>query len=139
MGKMTPKQERFVQEYLTDLNASAAARRAGYSERNADKIASELLGKTGVSGAIREALAARAKKMELDSEFIISRLVEIVESRKAGDASITASAAVRALEILGKHIGMFSDKIKIEHSGEVNVRAEIRAAALAVFRRQEAA
>ena len=45
-GKLTEKQKRFVQEYLVDLNATAAARRAGYSEKTADRIGPELLGKT---------------------------------------------------------------------------------------------
>jgi len=40
---LTPKQQRFVQEYLVDLNATQAAVRAGYSRRNADKIGPELL------------------------------------------------------------------------------------------------
>jgi len=43
MPKLTPKQQLFVKEYLTDLNATAAAKRAGYSEKNADKIGPELL------------------------------------------------------------------------------------------------
>ncbi len=46
---LTPKQARFVEEYLVDLNATQAAIRAGYSARNADKIGPELLGKTRVA------------------------------------------------------------------------------------------
>ena len=45
MAKLTPKQERFVDEYLVDLNATAAAKRAGYSEKSASRIAIELLNK----------------------------------------------------------------------------------------------
>jgi phage terminase small subunit len=50
MGKdnLTPKQQRFIQEYLIDLNATQAAIRAGYSAKNADKIGSQQLGKTRV-------------------------------------------------------------------------------------------
>ena len=43
MTKLTPKQQRFVEEYLIDLNAAASARRAGYSVRSADAAA-----KTGI-------------------------------------------------------------------------------------------
>ena len=56
---MTPKQQRFVEEYLIDLNATQASIRAGYSAKNADKIGPELLGKTGVAEAIQAALALR--------------------------------------------------------------------------------
>lgn len=49
---MTPKQQKFVQEYLVDLNATAAARRAGYSEKTANKIGTQLLGKTSIQQAV---------------------------------------------------------------------------------------
>ena len=48
---LTPKQRRFVEEYLIDLNATAAAQRAGYSEKTADRIGPDLLGKICVSKA----------------------------------------------------------------------------------------
>jgi len=51
-GGMTPKQQKFVQEYLVDLNATAAARRAGYSEKTANKIGTQLLGKTSIQQAV---------------------------------------------------------------------------------------
>ena len=54
---LTQKQKLFIDEYLIDLNATQAAIRAGYSPNNADKIGSELLGKTRVSDAIKTAMA----------------------------------------------------------------------------------
>lgn len=59
---LTPKQQLFVEEYLIDLNATQAAIRAGYSPNNADKIGSELLGKTRVSEAIKIAMAERSRR-----------------------------------------------------------------------------
>ncbi len=44
--KLTPKQRRFVEEYLIDLNATQAAARAGYSPKTARQIATENLKKT---------------------------------------------------------------------------------------------
>jgi phage terminase small subunit len=52
---MTPKQERFVQEYLIDLNATQAAIRAGYSAKTADVQGPRLLGDVGVAAKIAEA------------------------------------------------------------------------------------
>jgi phage terminase small subunit len=57
---LTKKQERFVQEYLQDPNATKAAIRAGYSERNAAQLGYQLLQKTSVSTAITQALGATA-------------------------------------------------------------------------------
>ena len=61
MAKLTEKQKRFVQEYLVDLNATAAAKRAGYSEKSASRIAVELLNKTQVSAEIQKQQAKRQK------------------------------------------------------------------------------
>ena len=53
-ARLTNKQKAFVQEYLIDLNASAAARRAGYSVRTANRIASENLAKPHIQAAIQK-------------------------------------------------------------------------------------
>lgn len=71
---LTPKQERFVQEYLVDLNATQAAIRAGYSEANASRIASELLDKTHVRELIDEARAERSEKTKIDAHWVLERL-----------------------------------------------------------------
>ena len=73
---MTPKQQRFVDEYLIDLNATRAAIRAGYSERNADKIGPELLGKTRVAEAIAAAKGERSERTEIDADWVLTRLAD---------------------------------------------------------------
>lgn len=71
---LTPKQQRFVEEYLIDLNATQAAIRAGYSARTADRIGPELLGKTWVAAAIREAQETRAQRVGLTNDEILRQL-----------------------------------------------------------------
>lgn len=71
---MTPKQERFVDEYLIDLNATQAAIRAGYSVRTADRIGPELLGKTCVKEAIELRKAGLSLKAEISAEEVIKEL-----------------------------------------------------------------
>lgn len=71
---LTPKQQRFVDEYLVDLNASAAARRAGYSERTANRMASENLSKPDISAAIAAAVAERSKRTQVDADWVLKRL-----------------------------------------------------------------
>lgn len=59
MAGLTDKQQRFVDEYLIDLNATQAAIRAGYSEKTANEIGAENLAKPSIAKAIAEAQAKR--------------------------------------------------------------------------------
>lgn len=74
---LTEKQKLFVKEYIVDLNATAAARRAGYSYKNADKIGHQLLGKTRVSEAIKNEMVHRAKKLDITADRILNELVKL--------------------------------------------------------------
>jgi len=119
--KPTEKQKRFVDEYLKDLNASAAARRAGYSVKTADRIGPELLGKTCVSKLIAERIQKRQQRTEITQDFVLMNLKEIVQRsmQHEGADEYDPRAAAKALELLGKHLGMFTDKIRFE--GELTV------------------
>lgn len=74
---MTPKQERFVQEYLIDLNATQAAIRAGYSQRTARQIGDENLSKPDISAAIQQAKAARSERTEITADRVLQELGRI--------------------------------------------------------------
>ncbi len=65
--KLTPKQARFVAEYLVDLNATQAVIRAGYSRKTADSIGLQLLRKTQVALAIQKAQEDRARRVVFSS------------------------------------------------------------------------
>jgi phage terminase small subunit len=124
---LTPKQLRFVEEYLVDLNATQAAIRAGYSARNADKIGPELLGKTRVAAAIRTASVARTARVEVTQDYVVCRLQENVEralqhkpirdrdGNPTGEYQYEGAVANGALKLLGLHLGMFKEVH--EHSG----------------------
>ncbi len=107
-GTLTAKQDTFCREYLVDLNATAAARRAGYSAKNADKIGSELLGKTGVAARVCELQAEAATRNEISLDDVIQMLVE---DRRDAKAANQHGPAVRAAELLGKHLGAFTDRM----------------------------
>lgn len=131
--KLTPKQARFVDEYLIDLNATAAARRAGYSERNADKIGPELLGKTRVMAAINERLKERSERTEVTQDFVVGNLKEIVKRAMNHEDPQFMQAANKSLDLLGRHLGMYKDKTEISgpNNGPVLVMgAEMDAEAL---------
>ncbi len=71
---MTPKQQRFVEEYLIDLNATQAAIRAGYSENAAKEQGYENLTKPHIAEAIAEAMAVRSERTKIDADWVLARL-----------------------------------------------------------------
>ena len=139
MAKLTPKQQRFVEEYLVDLNATQAAVRAGYSARTASSIGEENLRKPEIQQAITEAKAKRSKKVNITAEYVLGNLVEVAERcmqkrpvlNMKGEQVVDedgnnkwtfdSKGANRALELLGKHVGCFVDKVEL--SGSVNLGA----------------
>ena len=68
---LTPKQERFVQEYLVDLNATAAAKRAGYSGKTACEQAARLLANVKVQAAVQKAIQEREKRTEITQDMVL--------------------------------------------------------------------
>jgi phage terminase small subunit len=128
--KLTTKQEVFIQEYLVDLNATQAAIRAGYSAKNADVIAIQNLGK--LRKPIQEALEKRREKTVVTAEYVLFNLRKVVERclqatpvtnfrgqqvvDKDGNNvwEFNAAGANKALELLGKHLGMFTEKIQMD-------------------------
>ena len=73
---LTPKQQRFVEEYLVDLNATQAAVRAGYSAKTADQQGSRLLANVKVSDAVAAAQAARSQRTKIDADWVLRTLAE---------------------------------------------------------------
>ena len=108
MAKLTPKQQRFVDEYLIDLNATQAAIRAGYSPKTAEQQGFQLLKKTSVSEAIEQAQKERQKRTLVTQDDVIRGL--LTEAEWQGEGS-SHSARVSAWAHLGKHLNMFTDKI----------------------------
>lgn len=74
---LTDKQQRFVEEYLLDLNATQAAIRAGYSEDTAQQQGYQLLQKTSVHDAIAEAMAARSEHVQIIADEVLRELKDI--------------------------------------------------------------
>ena len=116
MAKLTAKQAAFIDEYLIDLNATQAAIRAGYSEKRASEIGYQLLRKTTVSGVIAERMKEREKKAIITAEEIINGLKAI-----AVDAETRNSDKIKAFELLGKHMALFTDKVQHEGKQELEV------------------
>ena len=99
---LTDKQERFCQEYVVDLNSAAAARRAGYSKRTANRQGSRLLSNVDIQRRISELRDGRVKRTQVDADFVVERLRAIADQWQKNP-----SAATRAIELLGRHLGIF--------------------------------
>lgn len=109
---LTPKQERFVQEYLVDLNATQAAIRAGYKEKTAGAIGSENLKKPEIQMALKKALKDREKRTEVTQDYVLQKLKEIADQDASDDPGSTLKMGnkIKALELLGKHVGAFEHR-----------------------------
>jgi phage terminase small subunit len=76
---MTARKERFAAEYLVDLNATQAAIRSGYSPKTARAQGARLLTDVDVSRVIAVAKEARAQRVEIDADWVVSRLKRVAE------------------------------------------------------------
>lgn len=74
---LTAKQQRFVDEYLKDLNATQAAIRAGYSKKTADQQASRLLTNVKIRAYLAERQDDRSKRTEITQDMVLKELAKI--------------------------------------------------------------
>ena len=119
MSNLTPKQARFAEEYLVDLNATQAAIRAGYSKKTANEQGAQLLAKLSIREAVAEAQEARSERTGITQDEVIQGLKK--EATLEGDGS-SHSARVAAWAHLGKHLGIFTDNLNL--GGTVGLRWE---------------
>ena len=103
-NQLTPKQLRFVEEYMIDLNAKQAAIRSGYSPRSAEFQGSKLLADSKVSQVIKKRQEELSKKKEITLEGLIEDLVYIKDKNK--DAF--PPAAINAIKEIGKMLGLYA-------------------------------
>lgn len=103
---MTDKEKIFVEEYLKDLNGAAACRRMGYAPGTAKTMAHRLRHSQAVEEAIRKALEAELPGGEAR---VLRELWALAcgESSDANGAVLKTASKLRALELIGKHLGMF--------------------------------
>lgn len=74
---LTEKKKRFAQEYVVDLNGTAAAIRAKYPERSARSRASKLLAEPEVQAYVQDLQAEKAKRCEISADKVLSELAKI--------------------------------------------------------------
>ena len=119
--KLTPKRQAFVTAYLRDGNATQAAIAAGYSAKTAKSTGSRML----TFADVQEAVGARLERVGITAERVLEELGKIafvaMDAGAAADSdglllSVRVPDKLKALELLGKHLKLFTDKV--EHTGK---------------------
>lgn len=148
--KLTDKQAMFCKEYMIDLNATQAAIRAGYSEHTAQEIGSQNLSKLLIHEEIQRLMKERSNKVELTAEYILNNIIEIGnrcmqrvpvmvragkswkqkeewainpetdEEELVGVWEFREGGALKAQELLGKHLKLFVDKERADINLNLN-------------------
>ena len=135
LESLPEKQQLFVREYMKDLHQTNAAIRANYSEKTAGQQANRLLKNVKIQQAIAELRAERNARINIDVDYVIKTIIETVERcnqaspvtdrhgdtvlGEASDGSLKpiykydATNVLKGAELLGKHLGMFTDKVEV--------------------------
>ena len=115
-AKLTPKQKKFIDEYLIDLNATQAAIRAGYSEKTANRAASRLLSNVDFQVEVQKARLRQQERTEITADMVLKELATIAldDAADYSDSKLKYTNKLRALELLGKHLGMFTEKVSVD-------------------------
>jgi phage terminase small subunit len=138
--RLTPRRAAFVREFLKNPNGAEAARRAGYAPKSADVEADRLLGIAEVKAAIAAGQAQKAKRYAVEADTVLRRLAEYAEANPDAEEFETAEDGtqrrkpstlkhehvLRALELLGKHLSLFTEKVEMSGEGGGPLVVEIR-------------
>lgn len=121
---MTLKQRRFCDEYLIDLNATAAAIRAGYSKKTAYSIGSENLKKPELAAYMRARMAEKEAALIAQQDEIMKYLTRVMRREETEtvfdmkgighEAPNSVKDANRAAELLGKRYAMFAEGVIVD-------------------------
>lgn len=106
----------FCQEYMIDLNATQASIRAGYSEKTAKEIGCENLTKPNIQAEIQRLKAERISRVQLTADKVLE---DIERVRGKAESSEQYNVSLKASELQGKHLAMFTEKQQIE--GEIKM------------------
>lgn len=141
---VTGRKKAFIDAYVNDIKRrqTAAAIAAGYSEKGAAQAASRLMKDPEVAAAIEERIKELHRENTAEADEVIEFLTSVMRGeevetvpiycrkgiQKFTDGKPSARDKVRAAELLGKHYGLFTDKIDVgvdEESMGVVIMPEI--------------
>jgi phage terminase small subunit len=120
MAKLTPKQKRFIEEYLIDLNGTQAAIRAGYSEKTAMEQGYQLLQKTSVQNAIQNAMIERSKRTEITQDRVLQELAKVGFADIKNFLSFNTDLTTVGYDNKGNRITDYVHVVQLKDSEEID-------------------
>lgn len=108
-SKLSHKMQAFVDHYMVEMRADQAVILAGYKTKNVKEMAAQLLRHPLVKAEIEKRKNERREKNELTVDYVLMKLQSIVEDTEQDNPQ----AALRGLELLGKHLAMFKERTEI--------------------------
>lgn len=142
MAKMTPKQQRFCDEYLIDLNATQAAIRAGYSKKTAYSIGVENLKKPEIKKYIAGRMAEKEAALIADQDEVLKYLTSVMRGKTQSEVVVVEGIGegcseartmqkapdekerLKAAELLGKRYGLYTEKVEQAVDMELNITVD---------------
>lgn len=121
---LNQRQIAFAKEYIVDFNASGAAKRAGYSEKTAYQIASNLLRNIKIQQEIERQIKERNKRTYINADRVIYELSKIAFADVRRNSPVKASDKVKSLELLLKHTGAEEFESLQDQASPEDARAE---------------
>lgn len=126
-ANLNAREKRFCEEYVVDYNGTRAAKRAGYAEGSAAKAACRLLKRQEVLDYVAELQREQRARLCLTSDRVVGELVQILEQCRrpepvmiwdsekhayveSGEYKFDSKGAIRATELLMKHLGMLDGR-----------------------------
>lgn len=124
---LTAKQKLFADEWLVDMDATNAYRRAGYQSKGvaAESNSSRLLANQDVQAYIAERMREREKRTEITQDYVLTTIKNTIdrcaqaepvvdrEGNPTGEYRFDATNVLKGAELLGKHLGMFKEKVEL--------------------------
>lgn len=128
MNTLTPRQQKFCDEYLISGNATEAAIKAGYSRKTAKQTGSENLAKPDLKAYIETELEKLHSAKIADAEEVMKYLTSVMRGehteqvlklvgegvQTVTDIDVSAKERLKAAELIGKRYGLFTDKVGLE-------------------------
>lgn len=124
LNRLTDKQRRFCEEYMVDNNGTQAAIRAGFAKESAKQTAHRFKKHKVVQEYIEYLMDQAARRNDVSVDYVLSNLKEVAqrclqaepvldrEGNHTGEYRFDSSGANKALELIGKHLKMFTDKVE---------------------------
>lgn len=137
MAGLTPKRQKFCDEYLIDMNATQAAIRAGYSKKTAYSIASEYLRNPEIKAYIAERMQSKNDELIAKQDEVLRYLTAVMRGKSQSEIVVVEGTGMgysearrmkkapdekerlKAAELLGKRYGLYTEKVNLDGEAKV--------------------